>query len=84
MAKPPLIDMNLPFLKNRRIPRIAVDPMEEKLVQGSADDHMHEHLLNELFDSHGAKDVKLFRQALEGLVMGMFDWDGDENEDDRK
>lgn len=77
--------MKLPFLKSRRTPRVNPDPIEEKLVQGSSDDHMNDHMLGELLDSYEAKDVKLFRQALEGLVMNMMDWDGDsENADDRK
>lgn len=73
--------MNLPFLKGRRTPRINPDPIETKLVQGSADDHMNDHMLGELMDAAAAKDTKLFRQALEGLITNMMDWD--QNEDDR-
>ena len=71
--------MKLPFLKTRKTPRVAIDPIEEKLVQGSSDDHMNEHMLNEFCDAAKAKDVKLFRQAVEGLIMNMFDFDGDED-----
>ena len=71
--------MKLPFLKTRKTPRVAIDPIEEKLVQGSSDDHMNEHMLNEFRDAAKAKDVKLFRQAVEGLIMNMFDFDGDED-----
>ena len=74
--------MKLPFLKTRKTPRVAIDPIEEKLVQGSADDHMNDHLLMELTDAYEARDVKLFRQALEGLIMNMFDYDGDEDASD--
>lgn len=77
--------MRLPFLKARKTPRVAIDPIEEKLVHGSSDDHINDKLLQELMDATTNSDVKLFRQALEGLVMAMFDWDGDnKDEDDRK
>jgi hypothetical protein len=68
--------MNLPFLKNRKMPRIAVDPMQEKLVQGSAQDHLEDHVSGELMDAVANKDVKAFRSAIEALLMGMFDFDG--------
>ena len=69
----------LPFLKGRKTHRVNPDPIEEKLVQGSADDHINDHLMGELMDSYAAKDVKLFRQALEGLVMNMMDWNQHED-----
>jgi len=76
--------MKLPFLKNRQIPRIAA-PMEQKLVHGSSDDHINDKLLQELMDATTNSNVKLFRQALEGLITNMIDWDGDnEDEDYRK
>jgi len=71
----------LPFLKNRKTPRIA-PPMEEKLVQGSQDDHINDQLLGELMGAVTDKDVKLFRQALEGLVTNMLNFDGDDNADE--
>ncbi len=66
--------MKLPFLKNRKLPRIAVDPMQEKLVQGSAQDHLEDYVSGELMDAVSNKDVRAFRSAIEALLMGMFDW----------
>jgi hypothetical protein len=74
--------MKLPFLKTRRIPRIATEPTEEKLVNGSQDNVMNDHFLHEMMDACEAKDVKLFRQSLESLIVNMFDYDGDENNED--
>ncbi len=65
--------MKLPFLKNKRIPRIATAPMDEKLVQGSASDHLEDHCIGELFDACVNKDVKAFRSAVEALVMNCFE-----------
>lgn len=70
--------MKLPFLKNRRLPRIATEPMEEKLINGSSDDHLEAHCVGELMEAVQSKDVKKFRSAIEALVMNMFDY-GDEN-----
>jgi len=67
---------NLPFLKGRKTPRIA-PPLEEKLVKGSSDELLNHHLISELLDAYEAKDVKLFKQALESLVLQMFDFDKD-------
>ena len=72
--------MKLPFLKGRQTPRIA-PPMEEKLVQGSADDHINEHMLGELMDAYEAKDVKRFRQSMEGLILNMLNFDGDKEDE---
>ena len=66
--------MKLPFLKNRKLPRIATEPMQEKLVQGSASDHMEDYLSGEVMDAVANKDIKAFRSAIEALLMGMFDW----------
>lgn len=66
--------MKLPFLKHRKLPRIAVDPMQEKLVQGSSSDHLEDYVSGELMDAVANKDVKAFRSAIEALLMGMFEW----------
>jgi hypothetical protein len=71
----------LPFLKNRKTPRIATEPQEEKLVNGSQDDLINEHMLTELMEACTNKDVKLFRQALEGLIMNMLDMDSQGDND---
>lgn len=63
----------LPFLKNRKIPRIQSNPMDEKLVQGSPSDHLEEHCAGELMEAVEKKDVKAFRSAVEALVMNCFE-----------
>jgi hypothetical protein len=74
----------LPFLKNRKTPRIATEPQEEKLVNGSQDDHIEDQMSSELFDACQSKDASKFRSALEALVMNCFDFDGDENATDEE
>lgn len=71
--------MNLPYLKSRRTPRIA-PPMEEVLVQGSPSDHINEQMLGELISSYEDRDVKLFRHALEALILNMLAFEGADNE----
>jgi hypothetical protein len=70
--------MKLPYLKNK-VPRVAKTAPEEKLVQGSPEDYVEDHCLGELFEACEEKDPKKFRQALEVLVMNLFDWDGENN-----
>lgn len=67
----------LPFLKQKRLPRVATEPPDEKLINGDPDDYLEEHCASELMDAYKAKDPKLFRQALEALVMNCFEF-GDE------
>lgn len=64
--------MKLPFIKESKLPRIA-KPMDEKLYGGSADEHLEDHCLSELMDAYSAKDPSLFRQALEALVLNLFE-----------
>jgi hypothetical protein len=71
--------MKLPFLKTRRLPRIATEPTEEKLVNASGSDHVDDHCMGELFDAVQAKDVARFRSAVEALVLNLFDFEGDDN-----
>jgi hypothetical protein len=63
----------LPFLKQSKLPRIQSKPLEEKLVQGSASDHLEDHCIGELMDACPSKNVKAFRSALEALVLNCFD-----------
>ena len=65
--------MKLPFLKNRRLPRIQTEPTEEKLINGSASDHIDDHCATELMDATETKDVPKFRAALEALVLNCFE-----------
>jgi len=70
--------MNLPFLKNRKLPRIATEPREEKLVNASSSDHIDDHMAGELMDAVATKNVAAFRSAIEALVMNMFDHGDDD------
>lgn len=71
--------MQLPFLKESKYPRFAKDALKDKLINGSEDDHLEFHCVQELMDSVEHKDVKSFRAALEALVLNMFDH-GDKDE----
>lgn len=64
---------NLPFLKNKRMPRIAADPPEEKLIGGSSSDHIDDACLSELFDAIENRDRAKVRIALEALFHNMFE-----------
>lgn len=68
--------MGLPFIKAHKRPRVAKpgeDKLpEEKIINGSDEDYLEAHCANELMDSYKAKDPKLFRQALESVVMNLF------------
>ena len=70
--------MKVPFLKNKKVPRIAVDPPEAKLINGNSSDLLEERCTTELMDAAGTKDVKKFRAALEALVMNCFEDPEDE------
>lgn len=67
--------VKLPFLKQARLPRVAPEAPDQKLVQGSESDLLDDHCFHELMDAVRAKDVKLFRQALEALVLNCFEED---------
>lgn len=69
--------MKLPFLKNKSWPRVA-KPMEEKLVNGSPEDLLEDHVIGELYDAIENHDVKAFRAALEALILHMFEEAPDE------
>lgn len=64
--------MKLPFLKNKHWPRVA-KPMEEKMINGTPEDHLESHCAGELIDAVESKDVAKFRSALEALLMNMFE-----------
>ncbi len=71
--------MQLPYLKYRRYPRVAPGPTEQRLVQGSASDHLDDACMAEIFDACEKRDMRHFRSALEALVRNMFDWEGTES-----
>ena len=64
--------MLLPFLKEKKVPRIA-PPMEEKLYNGSPSEILEDHCLSELMDAAKDKNVSAFRKALEALVINCFE-----------
>lgn len=64
----------LPFLKQKRLPRVAIDPPDAKLINGNPDDYLDEHCMSELADALKARDPKLFRQAIEAMVLNCFDF----------
>jgi hypothetical protein len=70
--------MKLPYLRNRSINR---DPSARSPKEAGAppDDALDEHCCQELMDAAESKDVSKFRQAVEALVLNIFDWDGEED-----
>ena len=68
----------LPFLKQKRMPRVATEPPDAKLINGDPDDYLEEHCASELMDAFKAKDPKLFRQALQALVMSAMEMGGED------
>lgn len=67
----------LPFRKPR-LPRVATEMPEEKLINGSSDDYLNDSAVNELMEACSTGNKALFRSALEALVMNMFE----ESQDD--
>lgn len=47
---------------------------DEKLINGSAQDHLEDHCIGELMEAASKKDIRAFRAALDALVMNMFDF----------
>ena len=67
--------MKLAFLKSRRTPRSnpAQDKLQDsKLINGSPDDILDDHMIGELFDSYKSKNIDKFRAALAALTMNCF------------
>lgn len=66
--------MMLPFLKARRIPRVKPDN-EDDTYDNSPDEDavINSHLSHELISAFETKDVRLFRDALEALVLNAFE-----------
>jgi hypothetical protein len=65
--------MSLPFLKKRRSPRIASEPQDSKLINGSPEDHIDDHMVGELMEAAKDKNIGKFRSALEALVLNCFE-----------
>lgn len=66
--------MMLPFLKNRKWPRLAPRP-EEKMVNPSASDILEDFCIGELMDAASTKNISAFRKSLEALVINCFEED---------
>lgn len=71
--------MKLPFLKNRRLPRVAPAQPEEKMVNESSEDQLERHCIQELWDAIERKDVGAFRSAMEALILNLFEEDEEQD-----
>lgn len=74
-----LVIVKLPYLKNKRLPRIATEPLTEKLVSGHPKDLMEDAMVDELIEAVQGKDVRLFRMALEALLLNSLEWESHED-----
>lgn len=74
--------MNLPFLKNRRLPRIQTEAPMEEMVQGPESDVVDHYVCNMLLQAIKDKDVAALRECIDSLVMNAFDWDGEDASDE--
>lgn len=64
--------MQLPFLKEKKWPRIA-KPMEQKSYGISPAEELEEFCIGELMDACKDKNISAFRKALEALVLSCFE-----------
>jgi len=64
--------LGLPFLKQKKFPRVA-KPMEEKSYGMSSEDNLEEYCIDELMEAVSKKDVSAFRKGLEALVINSFE-----------
>lgn len=60
--------MNLPFLKQKKWPRIAA-PQEEKTYNASYDDQLEAHLAKELRESIASDSPQQLRRTLEAVML---------------
>lgn len=65
--------MQLPFLKNKRWPRIETPFLEEKTYGQSPSDKLEELCIDELFEACEEKNVSAFRESVEALILNCFD-----------
>jgi hypothetical protein len=70
--------MFLPFLKEKKWPRIA-KPMEEKSYGLSSEDYLEDFCIEELMDAVEHKHVGQFRKALEVLILNCFEEEEEEH-----
>lgn len=64
--------MQLPFLKEKKWPRVA-KPMEEKNVGFSPDEEIEDACIDEIWEACTNKDPKALRDALEALLLTLFE-----------
>jgi len=65
--------MKLPFLKRHKLPRVEIKNPEEKLINGSAEDHLEDYAIGEMMEAISEKNIKKFRSALEAMVLNQFE-----------
>ncbi len=76
--------MNLPFLKARRTPRVKVENEDDSYEHSPDEDAViNSHLSHELISALETKDVRLFRDALEALVLNAFEQKEDDASNSR-
>jgi hypothetical protein len=63
----------IPFIKKTKLPKIASNLPQEKLVSSNPSDHLEHHAVMELMEAVKNKDVKAFRDALEAILMNAFE-----------
>lgn len=63
----------LPFLKKRKAPRTQ-EPTAEKEIGLNGDEELESHAMEELMEAAESRDPRLFRQAIEALVMCAFEY----------
>jgi hypothetical protein len=67
------------FLKKYKLPKIAMPPPEEKVVNASAEEMLENHLLQEVISAFENRDAIGLRQALEAYILHCIE---EESEDD--
>ena len=65
--------MLLPFLKEKKLPRVAPESEHSKDYGGSLSDQVDDYCIGELMDAVKDKNVSGFRKALEALVLNCFE-----------
>lgn len=59
----------LPLHQKKKPKILPAKPIEEKLINGSATDEIHDQCAVELMESAASKDIPGFRAALRALIM---------------
>lgn len=64
--------MQLPFLKEKKWPRIA-KALEERSYGLSVSEALEDHCIGELMEAYETKNLMAFRHALEALILSCFE-----------